>query len=92
MSDYLTVEDKRLINQHMSEVGVTVCPPCRFSDNVVSLLGGGRKSEQARRRAAQRQRRFARFCGERRKPVPSLSTSRMIELAKTKTAREMHLG
>lgn len=89
MSDQLTSEERRLIDRHLKAVGVTRCPAGRFSENVVSLLGGGKNSEEARWRAARRLRRFASAQKDRVRPVPSASTRVMIEMAKTKTAKEI---
>lgn len=89
MSDYISAEERSLIVAHMMDVGVSSCSPCTFTEDVVSLHGGGEKANDARRRAARRQRRFAHLNDKDSTPIPTDRTMRIIEMAKTMTAREL---
>lgn len=89
MSDFISAEERGLIDTHMMDVGVSSCAPCTFTDAVVSLHGGGEKARDARRSTARRQRRFAHLNDKDSTPVPTDRTIRIIEMAKTMTAREI---
>lgn len=89
MSDFISAEERSLIDSHLSDVGVSNCAQCTFTDDVVSLHGGGKKARDARRRAARRQRRFAELNDDDCAPVPTDRTIRIIEMAKIMTAREI---
>ncbi len=89
MVDLLTAEERCLIDDHLFAVGVSICAPGEFTEDVVSHQGGGQMSKDARTRSAQRQRRFEQIKDDTRTPVPSARTSLIIEMAKTMTAREI---
>ncbi len=89
MSDWLSAEERGLIDTHMMDVSVSSCAPYTFTDDVVSLHGGGEGVRDARRRTARRQRRFAHLKDKDSTPVPTHRTIRIIEMAKTMTAREI---
>lgn len=89
MSDLVTAEERHLIEGHLASVGVSMCAPGEFSEGVASIYAGGQRAKNARKRASQRQRRFAQAGDKPRRPAPSPETSLIIEMAKTMTAREI---
>ncbi len=89
MSDFISADERSLIDAHLMDVGATNCVPNTFTDDVISFHGGGEKAKDARRRAARRQRRFTHVNDKDRAPSPTDRTVRIIEMAKTMTAREI---
>ncbi len=89
MSDLVTAEERHLIEGHLASVGVSMCAPGEFSEGAASLHAGGQRAKDARKRASQRQRRFAQAGDKTRRPAPSPETLLIIEMAKTMTAREI---
>ncbi len=92
MSDLLSAEERCLIDDHLFAVGVSICAPGEFTEDVVSLQAGGQRSQDARTRSARRQRRFAQIKDDSWTPVPSARTTLIIEMAKTMTAREIAIS